>query len=50
MSSDISAMCLTLSDPIRQAIVRIDRTRWKIALVVDNERHLLGTITDGGLS
>ena len=47
MSSDISAMCLTLSDPIRQAIVRIDRTRWKIALVVDNERHLLGTITDG---
>ncbi len=47
MSSDISAMCLTLSDPIRQAIVCIDRTRWKIALVVDNERHLLGTVTDG---
>lgn len=47
MSADISAICVAPDDSIRQAIVCIDRTQYKIALVMDNERHLLGTVTDG---
>ena len=35
------------TETIREAIARIDRNTRGIVLVVDEERHLLGTITDG---
>jgi len=47
MISDLSGMFIAPNDSIRQAIVCIDRTKHKIALVVNNERLLLGTVTDG---
>lgn len=33
--------------PLREALAAIDRTGSQIALVVDAERHLLGTLSDG---
>jgi dTDP-glucose pyrophosphorylase/CBS domain-containing protein len=50
MSSDLLEPVLVLpTDSIRQAIACIDRGRQGhgIALVTDEKRHLLGTITDG---
>lgn len=43
----IQNISIGLNASIREAIACIDRNARGIALVVDSERHLLGTITDG---
>jgi len=43
----IQNISIGLSASIREAIACIDRNARGIALVIDSERHLLGTITDG---
>jgi len=47
MSPDVSSIFIKPDDSIRQAILCIDRTQYKIALVVGSEGYLLGTVTDG---
>jgi dTDP-glucose pyrophosphorylase/CBS domain-containing protein len=47
MISDLSILCIGPDDTIRQAIACIDRNEKGIALVTDETRRLLGTITDG---
>ncbi len=47
---DISSLFISLDTSIRQAIECIDRSaRVSIALIVDEDRHLLNTITDGDI-
>ena len=45
--TDVAALCVTPQASIREAVGRIDATRHGIALVVDDQRRLVGTITDG---
>lgn len=47
MYTDLSSLCVGLDDSIHQAISRMDISRIGIVLVVDQDRRLLGTITDG---
>ena len=47
MVADLSNLCITPDSPIRQAIACIERNNKGIVLVTDEERQLLGTITDG---
>ena len=47
MSLEITAYCIGPSQTLREAMACIDRNGEGIALVVDDERHLLGTISDG---
>ncbi len=47
MFSHLVALCIPPSGSIREAIACMDRNERGIALVVDNERRLIGTITDG---
>ena len=49
MKTDISTLCIVADSSIRQAIDCIERSVAKIALVVDDEKHLLDTITDGDI-
>lgn len=49
MKTDISTLCIAADSSIRQAIDCIERSVAKIALVVDDEKHLLDTITDGDI-
>lgn len=49
MTADISALSVRSDSSIGQAIACIDRNQKGIALVVDEERHLIGTITDGDI-
>ena len=44
---DIQNLCIFSTHSIRVAMECVDRGACGIALVVDQERHLLGTITDG---
>ena len=45
---DVSAFFITAASPISDAIASIDRSgRVSIALVVDESRHLVNTLTDG---
>ena len=44
---DISSLFIQPDDSIQQAILCIDKNVCGIALVVDKQQHLLGTITDG---
>lgn len=44
---DLDALCVRLEASLRDAIACIDRNRRGIALIVDEARRLLGTITDG---
>lgn len=44
---DVTASCILSTTSIREAIARMDAARRGIVLVVDEERRLLGTITDG---
>ena len=46
---DFSTVCVGPGCPIRGAVARMDRTREGIVLVVDGERRLLGTVTDGDM-
>src|SRR6266567_2541754 len=45
--SELQALCMPLSGTIRDSVACVDRGGRGIALVVDDQRHLLGTITDG---
>ncbi len=47
--ADISSLCIGLSSSIREAMACIDSNVRGIALVVDGDRKLLGTITDGDI-
>lgn len=47
MIAAFERVCLTPHQPVRDAIDCIDRSDAKIALVVDADRRLLDTITDG---
>jgi dTDP-glucose pyrophosphorylase len=46
---DIAANLLTATASVKDALATIEQARAKIALVVDGERHLLGTVTDGDI-
>lgn len=46
---DLQNLCIAPADSMRAALASIDRNRCGIALVVDPERRLLGTITDGDM-
>lgn len=45
--AQLSAICLTKDEPLSAAIACIDASGGQIALVVDEGRRLVGTITDG---
>jgi dTDP-glucose pyrophosphorylase len=49
MLSELGDLCLRAHDSIRRAIEVIDRGAKRIALVVDDDRRLLGTVTDGDI-
>lgn len=49
MDSDLSAICVLPISSIRQTISCIDCNGKGIALVVDNEQHLIGIVTDGDI-
>ncbi len=44
---DVDAFCISPRDTLRDAMACIDRNGEGIALVVDDERRLLGTVSDG---
>ncbi len=45
----IKALLITIQDSIRTALEHIDRGGLGIALIVDDDHHLLGTISDGDI-
>ncbi len=47
--SDVTPSLVAPDDSLRKAIETIDTSAGKIALVVDGERRLLGTVTDGDI-
>ena len=47
--SELKAMLIDASANVRDAMQRIDRNRNGIALVVDDGRRLVGTVTDGDI-
>lgn len=49
MYSNLTKLCIDPVGTVRDAMALIDRSRMGIVLVVDQERRLLGTITDGDL-
>ena len=49
MTTDFGSLCIRTDSSIRQAIDCIERSTAKIVLVVDAERRLLDTITDGDI-
>ena len=49
MIEDLSALCISRSHTIRDAIEMINRNERGIVLITDDERRLLGTITDGDI-
>ena len=49
MITDTTAMCVTPDTFLRDAVTQMDRNRLGIILVVDEERRLVGTITDGDI-
>jgi dTDP-glucose pyrophosphorylase/CBS domain-containing protein len=49
MYSDLPSLCIPPTASIREAMACIDQNAKGIALVVDQEGHLLGTVTDGDI-
>jgi dTDP-glucose pyrophosphorylase/CBS domain-containing protein len=47
MKNDISAYIIRLEDSLRQTMSCIDKNGSGIAFIVDDEMHLLGTLSDG---
>lgn len=47
MATDLSNLCIALDSSIRQAVTCIDQNETGIVLITDEERRLLGTISDG---
>ena len=46
-ASRIADLCIHLTTSLREAMTVIDRNALGIALIVDGDRHLLATLTDG---
>jgi dTDP-glucose pyrophosphorylase len=49
MATELESIFVTADGPIRETMACIDRNQMGIALVVDGERRLLGTLTDGDI-
>lgn len=49
MQTDLTHVCVTIDATIHTAMAQIDRSRIGIVLVVDHERRLVGTVTDGDI-
>jgi len=49
MRTDLTKFCIGRDRSLRDAITLMDQSRLGIALVVDEERRLLGTVTDGDI-
>lgn len=49
MKTDLHRICITLDMPIIRAVETIEAGARQIALVVDGDRRLLGTVTDGDI-
>ena len=47
MYTDLASLCLEQRKSFRELMLQMDRSRLGIVLVVDEERRLLGTVTDG---
>ncbi len=47
MYTDLISLCTAVTGSIKQAIAQMEVNRIGIVLVVDSERRLLGTVTDG---
>jgi dTDP-glucose pyrophosphorylase/CBS domain-containing protein len=46
---DIKNICISAKDTIRQAMMKIDVNLCGLVLIVDLQKHLLGTVTDGDI-
>lgn len=49
MYSDINKLCITVDHTITEAIARINKNGVGIVLVVNKDRYLVGTVTDGDI-
>jgi len=49
MHTDIHAMCVQGECSVHEAVAQMDRSKLGIILVVDRERRLVGTVTDGDI-
>lgn len=47
MHSDLTTLCVTPDRTFDEAVAQMDRNRLGIVLIVDEERRLVGTLTDG---
>jgi len=47
MYSDLTTICVKRDVSLREAVAQMDRNRLGIILVVDEDRRLVGTVTDG---
>ena len=49
MYTELTNFCVNPDTPLRQVVAQMDRNRLGIALVIDDERRLVGTISDGDI-
>lgn len=49
MNDDIAKLLISENVSVREAVATIDRGQRQVALVVDADRHLLATVTDGDI-
>lgn len=47
MYTDLETLCIDPRRTVSEAVKHMDRSRLGIVLLIDEERHLVGTITDG---
>ncbi len=47
MDTDLTNFCVAPGTPLRRVVAQMDGNRLGIALVIDGERRLVGTVTDG---
>jgi len=49
MKIELASLCVGPQASVREAIALMDRNRCGFALVVDGDRHVVGTVTDGDI-
>lgn len=49
MYTDLATLCVTVEASLREVIAQSDKSKRGIVLVTDEQRHLVGTITDGDI-
>ncbi|MBI4280131.1 MAG: CBS domain-containing protein, partial [Armatimonadetes bacterium] len=49
MYTDLTTFCIAQGRTIREAMALMDTNRYGIVLVVDGERRLVATVTDGDI-